>query len=210
MLNSERRTRALDSLMEASLATLGDVGFTRLRTADVAKRSGMSEGTLFRYFPTKYDLVRASLEQTLNRHFERLVSRFMDLQTSTTTIDRRSLLTLLWELLSHPEMAWTFELFAAAYTDLELRTTIAPVLNAHTEQVDTVGVSVMSHFGAMPLEDARYAINLATWSMQGLVLRDMARGDTGSQVELIDYLLHLGELAYPVVPADDSTASKAG
>jgi AcrR family transcriptional regulator len=206
MLNSERRTRALDSLMEAALGTLGDVGFTRLRTADVAKRSGMSEGTLFRYFPTKYDLVRASLEQTLNRHFERLVSRFMELQT-TTMIDRRALLTLLWELLSHPEMAWTFELFAAAYTDVELRATIAPVLNAHTEQVDTVGVSVMSHFGSMPLEDARYAINLATWSMQGLVLRDMARGDTGSQVELIDYLLHLGELAYPIAaPAQDSLA----
>jgi AcrR family transcriptional regulator len=206
MLNSERRTRALDSLMDASLATLGDVGFTRLRTADVAKRSGMSEGTLFRYFPTKYDLVRASLDQTLNRHFERLVSRFMELESSAVKIDRRGLLTLLWELLSHPEMAWTFELFAAAYTDRELRATIAPVLNAHSEQVDTVGISVMSHFGSMSLEEARWAINLATWSMQGLVLRDMGRGDTGSHVDLIDYLVHLGDLAYPKSPAGQSSS----
>jgi AcrR family transcriptional regulator len=196
--------------MDASLATLGDVGFTRLRTADVAKRSGMSEGTLFRYFPTKNDLVRASLEQTLNRHVERLVARFVELEE--TVIDRRTLLTMLWELLSHPEMAWTFELFAAAYTDQELRAAIAPVLNAHTEQVDTLGAAVMSEFGAVPMEDARYAIDLATWSMQGLILRNMGRGDTGSKVELIDYLLHLGELAYPVRSSSvqDSSAAKAG
>ncbi len=160
--------------MEASLATLGDVGFTRLRTADVAKRSGMSEGTLFRYFPTKYDLVRASLETTLNRHFERLVNRFIELE-STTVIDRKTLITMLWELLSHPEMAWTFELFAAAYTDIELRTTIAPVLNAHSQQVDGVGVSALSEFGSIPIEDARNVADLMTWAMQGLILRNMSR-----------------------------------
>jgi AcrR family transcriptional regulator len=195
MLNSERRARAVETLLNASLETLGDVGFTRLRTADVAKRSGMSEGTLFRYFPTKYDLVRGSLEHTLERHLERLSVPFMTAET--TPKDFRGLLTMIWDLLSHPEMAWTFELFAAAHTDHELRATIAPVLTAHTDQVDALGVAVMSEFGSIPPEHFVQAINLVTWSMQGLILRSMGRGDTGSQHELIEYLLLLGDRAYP-------------
>lgn len=199
MLNSERRARSLDTLMDATLSTLADVGFTRLRTADVSKRSGMSEGTLFRYFPTKYDLVRAALERTLQGHVERLVARFVELEAGA--VDRLSLLTMLWELLSHPEMAWTFELFAAAYTDHELRTTIAPVLQEHSQQVDIAASSVMVEFGGITPEDAVMAINLATWSMQGLVLRDMARGDTNAASELVEYLLHLSNLAYPLSPS---------
>lgn len=197
MRNSDRRALALETLLSASLATLESVGYSRLRTADVAKRSGMSEGTLFRYFPTKYDLTRASLEQALAEHSKRLVENFVSIDGP---LDRRSLVTMLWTLLSHPKLAWTYELFAAAYTDTQLRRVIAPVLEAHTIEVDKVGLVVMSEFGGIKNDDARLAINLTTWAMQGLVLRDMARGDTGSQHELLEYLLFLAEAAYPESP----------
>ncbi len=184
----------METLLNASLTTLESVGYSRLRTADVAKRSGMSEGTLFRYFPTKYDLTRASLEQALKDHTKRLVETFVTLEGP---LDRRALVTMLWELLSHPKLAWTYELFAAAYTDTELRRVITPVLEAHTVEVDEVGLAVMAEFGGIKNDDARLAINLATWAMQGLVLRDMARGDTGMQHELVDYLMFLADAAYP-------------
>jgi AcrR family transcriptional regulator len=206
MLNSERRSRALTALVEASLATLGEVGYTRLRTADVAKRSGMSEGALFRYFPTKYDLIRASLEMTLDRHVNRLVAAFVDLEAGQ--VDRRSLLEMLWELLSHHEMAWTFELFAASYTDRRLRETIAPALNRHSEQVDEASITVMEDIAGVPRDFARQAINLSTWAMQGLVLRDMGRGDSRSQGEVIELLLILAEAAYPQPPKPANSTSK--
>ncbi len=198
MRNSERRAIALDSLIEASLSTLQDVGYNRMRTADVAKRSQLSEGTLFRYFPTKYDLTQASLEQALQNHVQRMTERFVALELP---IERRALFEMLWELISHPEMGWTYELFAAANTDAKLRAQIAPILNAHTEEVDDIAVAVVSDAFGMSAHEAISAINLSTWAMQGLVLRDMGRGPTGSQAGFIDYLVFLAEASYRSAPA---------
>jgi AcrR family transcriptional regulator len=193
MKNTERRALSLEKVLEASRLTLESVGYNRMRTADVAKRSGMSEGTLFRYFPTKYDLTRASLELALNRHTHRLIERVGSIEAP---FDRRDLLLALWELLSHNELAWTYELYAASSTDPELRAAITPTLNAHTAEVDELAVVVLRDMAGIEPSDALNAINLSTWAIQGLVLRNMGRGQSGSHEELIDYLVFLSESAY--------------
>jgi AcrR family transcriptional regulator len=198
MKNTERRALSLDKVLEASRLTLETVGYNRMRTADVAKRSGMSEGTLFRYFPTKYDLTRASLELALKRHTERLIQSVGAL---SLPVNRRELLGMLWVLLSHHEMAWTYELFAASYSDAELRAAIAPTLNAHTAEVDKLAVVVLHDMAGIDSKDALLAINLATWAMQGLVLRNMGRGQAESHEQLLDYIEFLAQTTYgtPVV-----------
>jgi AcrR family transcriptional regulator len=200
MKNTERRALSLDKVLEASRLTLETVGYNRMRTADVAKRSGMSEGTLFRYFPTKYDLTRASLELALRRHTARLVESVGAL---SLPVNRRELLGMLWVLLSHHEMAWTYELFAASYSDAELRAAIAPTLNAHTAEVDELAVVVLHDMAGIDSKDALIAINLATWAMQGLVLRNMGRGQAESHQQLLDYIEFLAQSAYgtPTLPS---------
>jgi AcrR family transcriptional regulator len=193
MKNTERRALSLEKVLEASRLTLESVGYNRMRTADVAKRSGMSEGTLFRYFPTKYDLTRASLELALNRHTKRLIERVSAIKPP---IQRRELLSMLWDLLSHHEMAWTYELFAASYSDAELRVAITPTLNAHSGEVDELAVVVLREMAWIDPKDVLLAINLSTWAMQGLVLRNMGRGQSGSHEELLDYLVFLSSAAY--------------
>ena len=193
MKNPERRALSLDKVLEASRLTLEAVGYNRMRTADVAKRSGMSEGTLFRYFPTKYDLTRASLELALNRHTSRLIE---GISAVPQPVQRRQLLETLWELLSHHELAWTYELFAASYSDPELRKAIAPTLNAHTNEVDALAIVVLRDMAGIASKDALLAINLATWAMQGLVLRNMGRGQAESHEALLDYIVFLAESAY--------------
>jgi AcrR family transcriptional regulator len=193
MKNTERRALSLDKVLEASRLTLETVGYNRMRTADVAKRSGMSEGTLFRYFPTKYELTQASLELALRRHTLRLIESIGAL---AQPVVRRELLDTLWSLLSHHELAWTYELFAASYSDAELRKTIAPTLNAHTEEVDALAVVVLRDMAGIDSKDALMAINLATWAMQGLVLRNMGRGQADSQEQLLDYIEFLAQTTY--------------
>jgi AcrR family transcriptional regulator len=193
MKNTERRALSLDKVLEASRLTLETVGYNRMRTADVAKRSGMSEGTLFRYFPTKYELTQASLELALRRHTGRLVASVGAL---AQPVVRRDLLNTLWSLLSHHEMAWTYELFAASYSDAELRKAIAPTLNAHTEEIDELAVIVLRDMAGIDSKDALLAINLATWAMQGLVLRNMGRGQAESHEQLLDYIEFLAQTTY--------------
>jgi AcrR family transcriptional regulator len=190
--NEERRVRTLGNILDASVQLLQEVGYSRFRTVDVSKRSGTSEGTLFRYFPTKLDLVRASLERSLNDHLTRLVTQFV---AQTRPLEIRELLWMLWRLLAHEEMLWTYELLTAASTDADLQQAIAPVFDAHTASVDAASLDIMCEIG-VPLADAVKAINLATWSMQALIIRDLGLGDSGAQERVVNYLASVVERVY--------------
>jgi AcrR family transcriptional regulator len=56
---SEERT---DDILGVVLDLLKDVGYDQLRMQDVADRAGAGLATIYRRWPTKQDLVRASLE----------------------------------------------------------------------------------------------------------------------------------------------------
>jgi AcrR family transcriptional regulator len=194
MRNRERRELKVGMLLSASLAQLQDVGFARFRTADVSKRCGLSEGALFGYFPTKLVLVTASLERTLQQHLERLVDQFAALQGD---LGRNSLMTLLWDVLSHPELAWTYGLYAAACTEPNLSEAIRPVLESHSEHIESAVHAVVAQNAGVPFGDVANIVNMLTWVMQGLALSEMVRGPTKRHVELIAFLEFLGNAAYP-------------
>lgn len=56
-----------DRILEAALAAMGRVGPRRLTMSDVSDRAGLSRGTLYRYFPTKEDLLAVLAEWEQNR-----------------------------------------------------------------------------------------------------------------------------------------------
>ena len=49
------------AIVRAATALLGERGVDGATTAEIAKRAGVTERTLFRYFPSKKDLVRRVL-----------------------------------------------------------------------------------------------------------------------------------------------------
>lgn len=58
-----RSARVLEAVLEAAVVELGRVGFNALRIEDVAVRSGVNKTTIYRRWPTKFDLVTAVLER---------------------------------------------------------------------------------------------------------------------------------------------------
>ena len=48
-------------ILDATLATMADHGIARLSLEDVARRAGLSRQTVYRYFPSKSDLVEATV-----------------------------------------------------------------------------------------------------------------------------------------------------
>lgn len=73
-----RRQRRKDArpseIVEAAIEIFGERGFGAARLEDVARRAGVSKGTVFVYFPTKEDLFRAVAQTVLTSHLERLSS----------------------------------------------------------------------------------------------------------------------------------------
>jgi AcrR family transcriptional regulator len=56
----------LEAVLEAAALELGRVGFAGLRVEDVALLSGVNKTTIYRRWPTKFDLVAAVLEREKN------------------------------------------------------------------------------------------------------------------------------------------------
>ena len=54
-------------ILRAAVDLLGERGVDGATTAEIAKRAGVTERTLFRYFPSKRDLVRRVLAPTILR-----------------------------------------------------------------------------------------------------------------------------------------------
>ncbi len=192
MKNEDRRARTIESILSASLHTVESVGFSRLRTADVAVASGMSEGTLFRYYPSKLLLVVATFERTLELHIHRCLAEFESLPRP---LDHELLLQMMWRILNHPNLAWTYELASAASTNKELRDAIGPVYSLTNQLTDEFAASVLAELG-VPNEDALKALHLAIWSMKALIVRDLGRGGSGAQERLIPYLASIAKRAY--------------
>jgi AcrR family transcriptional regulator len=51
-------------IIEAALETFGECGLAKARLDDIAKRAGVSKGTIYLYFPNKEELFREVVRQT--------------------------------------------------------------------------------------------------------------------------------------------------
>ncbi len=85
-----RRQRRKDArpseIVEAAIEIFGERGFGAARLEDVARRAGVSKGTVFVYFPTKEDLFRAVAQTVLTLHLDRLGSAAADLDGPLTEL----------------------------------------------------------------------------------------------------------------------------
>ena len=64
----QRRKEARpQELLDAALALFVEKGFAATRSEEVAARAGVSKGTLYLYYPSKEELLKAVIEQTLSQ-----------------------------------------------------------------------------------------------------------------------------------------------
>jgi len=68
VLEGDRAARVVEAVFDATTAELGDKGYGALRIEDVAARAGVNKTTVYRRWPTKKDLVVATIRATVKPH----------------------------------------------------------------------------------------------------------------------------------------------
>ncbi len=71
----QRREDTIARLLDASIETIIEVGYARTSAAVIAKRAQVSDGAIFRHFPTMGDLMAATLREAGRRQLELYASR---------------------------------------------------------------------------------------------------------------------------------------
>ncbi len=83
-------------LMDAALALFGEKGFAATRAEEVAARAGVSKGTLYLYYPSKEELLKAVIRENLSQLIAE-GSEQVDTFEGTTAELLAYLLTTWWE-----------------------------------------------------------------------------------------------------------------
>ena len=119
----QRRDGTRQALLDAAVASLVELGFARTTTLEVQKRSKLSRGALLHHFPTKAELLAATIVHLGEMRGRELRLHVGKLPRGATRVD--AVLELLWQSFTGPLFYVAMELRAAARTDPELRAALA-------------------------------------------------------------------------------------
>lgn len=132
----ERREETVARLLDASIATIVDVGYARASAAVITRRAGLSGGALFRHFETMGDFMAATAFEVMRRQlgaFGKLVA-----EIPATQPPLEGVLHAMRDITGNDTNVVMYELLIAARTDEKLRGALQDVLREYsTRIVDT-------------------------------------------------------------------------
>ena len=129
----ERREDTIARVLNASIETIIEVGYARTSAALIAKRAEVSDGAIFRHFPTMRDLMAATLREAGRRQLDLYESRIAQIPADASPLEE--LLKITRDLTANPTNIVIHELWVAARTDEKLRATLREAMTAYAAQI---------------------------------------------------------------------------
>ncbi|MFL6156364.1 MAG: TetR family transcriptional regulator [Marmoricola sp.] len=123
----ERRESAIARLLDASIATIVEVGYSKASAGAIARRAGLSHGALFRHFETMSDFMAATAGEALRRQMADFAGRIAEAERAGLEV--ADVLGIMRAVMGSETNAVLYELTNAARTDKEL----ARILQAGSE-----------------------------------------------------------------------------
>lgn len=173
-----RTLRTRRRLLDAAVTCLTERGLSGTTTPAVCERAGVSQGALFKHFPTKTALLGAAVEHL----FASLVEDYRrDFARAAGSRDRvAAAIALLAERFEDPALRAAFDLYAGSRTDPELHAVLAPVLDRHRANLRAAARELFPDV-AERHPDFGAIVDVVVSALQGAALGALARPDPASE-----------------------------
>jgi AcrR family transcriptional regulator len=129
----QRREETVARLLDASIDTIIDVGYARASAAVIAKRAKVSDGALFRHFPTMGDFMAATAREVMRRQLDAFTKQVAEIPAGKPALE--AALTIMRDLTGNATNTVMYELMVAARTDEKLRATLQEVLTEYVANI---------------------------------------------------------------------------
>ncbi|MGY4647918.1 TetR/AcrR family transcriptional regulator [Mycobacterium sp. URHB0021] len=129
----QRREETVARLLEAGIDTIVEVGYARASAAVIAKRAQVSDGAIFRHFPTMTDFMAATATEVMRRQIGLFTKQVAEIPADRPALE--AALTIHWEVTANPTNTVVYELLVAARTDEKLRATLQDVLAEYATNI---------------------------------------------------------------------------
>lgn len=126
-----------DRMIAAAATLFARAGFHGVTTRDIAHNANVSEGNIFRYFPSKRDLFMAAIEFELDK----LRVRTQALERGANLDDSRMALRRLFELITETVVSEPGLVRLLHFSVLEFGTEMEPVYRKHLDAIVAASAS---------------------------------------------------------------------
>ncbi len=163
----QRREETVARLLDASIATIIEIGYARASAKIIARRAGVSDGALFRHFDTMGDFMAATAYEVLHRQLDLFAKRVAEIPDGQPALPVA--LTILAEVTRSPTNAVLYELMIAARTDEKLRVTLQEVLDEYSAKIYETA-RVLPGADSVPTEIFPAVVAMMTSSFDGAAM----------------------------------------
>ena len=137
----ERRTETTRKLLDAATDTLIELGYAGASVQAICERAGVSQGGLFRHFPTRETLMVAVGEDVADRILATYAKKFESLR------DREQPFVIAMRLVreqcrSRLNQAW-YELAIASRTNASLRKALVPAGKRYEDKIERLARTLL-------------------------------------------------------------------
>jgi AcrR family transcriptional regulator len=129
----QRREDTIARLLDASIDTIIEVGYARASAKMITQRAHVSDGALFRHFPTMGDFMAATAQEAGRRLLEVAARRVAAIPADKPTLEEA--LTIVRDVTASPTNTVIYELAVAARTDDKLRETLRDVMAMYMAEI---------------------------------------------------------------------------
>lgn len=186
---AERRASTQAKILDATVEALVAVGYAGTSTTEICRRAGVSQGALFRYWPTKGELLAAAAAHLLGR----VTTAYEQAFAGRGGVGAREALEALWETYRQPDLQAAVELYVAARTDPELAAALARIEPAHRANLQRIAIQVIDP-ALVALPGFAQFVELALAAVQGASIgsavvdtsHDVVLGALEQMVELLE------------------------
>jgi AcrR family transcriptional regulator len=178
----QRRDGTRRALLDAAVECLVEVGYARTTTLEVQKRSKLSRGALLHHFPTKAELLAATIVHLAEMRGRELKVHAVKLPKGPARIG--AVLDLLWQSFTGPLFYVAMELRAAARTDTELRAALgASERVLHERIIEQYTFLFGPEVAAKPTFGC--ALDMTLQLMIGAAMSLLMHGEQAARVDLL-------------------------
>jgi AcrR family transcriptional regulator len=163
----QRREETVARLLDASIATIVEVGYARASASVITKRAHVSEGALFRHFETMGDFMAATAYEVMRRQLELFTKKVAEIPADKPALE--AVLTILRDVTGNSTNAVMYELMIAARTDEKLKSTLQDVLTVYSAKIyDTA--RALPTAGEFPAEAFAALVAMLTNTFDGAAI----------------------------------------
>lgn len=192
-----RRDVTRARLIEAAVDLLVAHGLDGFTTPAVAQAAGVAQGTVFRHFPTKQDLLVATtvaaLQSCRDEHADRFADRVHTEQPATADALIRVAIESLWAACTDPRSTALIEVRARCRTDHALRAQLDAVIGAENEVAGDLVTMLLPTTFDLPNDDYLDISRLALNALQGRALARLVRPDPERDHDVLESLIALAQ-----------------